>query len=130
MLNVWLPKLVGIAILVGFPILVYVLFRIICRPNLGKTFSKVYDGITVQPQPFPGSVNLKFDTYHGFLFYAIHTKHDVWANPNDAMLLLRRLHWFNVTRGFFAHGAVFIPILSWFNYRSETKRLQEQMFQS
>lgn len=124
----WLwPKLVGIAVLVGFPLAVYVLFQLICRPNLGKTFANAYDGIAVAKQPFPGSVNLKFHTYHGFLIYVIQTPHNIWAKPVDAMLLLRRLHRFNMTRGFFAYGAVVIPVLSWFNYRSESKRLQEQL---
>ena len=126
-MNLLWPRLVGIAVLVGFPVAVYVLFRLVCRPNLGKTFAKVYDGIAVAQQPFPGSVNLKFHSYHGFLVYVIQTKHNVWATPDDAMLLLRRLHWFNITRGFFAYGALFIPILSWFNYRSESKRLQEEL---
>ncbi len=62
-----LSFLVGIAILVGFPVAVYVLFRMICRPRLEKTFAKVYDGIAVAREPFPGSVHLRFHTYHGFL---------------------------------------------------------------
>jgi hypothetical protein len=61
-----------------------------------------------------------------FLIYVIQTPHNVWAKRDDALLLLRRLHWFNVTRGFFAYGAVLIPVLSWFNYLSESKKLQEQ----
>ncbi len=63
--------LFGVGILVGFPIVVYALFRMSCRPNPEKTFAKVYDNVAIADQPFPGAVNIKFHTYHGFFIYAI-----------------------------------------------------------
>jgi hypothetical protein len=115
-----------IVIVVGFPTAVYLLFRAICRPKMQGKFTRVYEGITVARQPFPGAVHVVFHTYHGFLIYAHQVEHNVWAMPKDALLLLRRLHRFNVTHGFFAYGALFIPILSWFNYRSQVGQIERQ----
>lgn len=86
--------------------------------------AKRYEGLSIRDTPQQGDVELRFHTYHGLLAFFVQTEHHVFAAPNDAEVLLRRLHYFNLTWGMFAAGAFFIPILSYFNFRSQLKRIR------
>lgn len=71
-------------------------------------------------------VRFRFRTYHGLLVFAVQTAHELVLPYPQARLLLEQLHRFNLTWGFFAYGAVIIPILSFFEYRSEWRRIQRE----
>ena len=86
--------------------------------------AKCYEGIEVRDQPVDGDVLLRFHTYHGLLAFFVQTPHTVYASPADAELLLDRLHRFNVTWGMFAAGAAFVPILSYFNRKTQRKSIR------
>jgi hypothetical protein len=48
--------------------------------------------------------------------------------PADkAEQLLKRLHRFNLKWGMFAHGALFIPLISYVNYRIQIARIRSQI---
>jgi hypothetical protein len=71
----------------------------------------------------PGDVNLIFHTYSGFLVFFTQMRHDVVLPADQARILLKRLLRHNLTWGLFAAGGVFVPILSYFEYRSQSKRI-------
>lgn len=77
---------------------------------------RAFEGVRVAESASPGQVNVVFHTYSGVVVYVTQVEHRFWAAPDDALLVLSRLHRFNLTWGFFAYGALLIPILSFGNY--------------
>ncbi len=81
--------------------------------------------VTISQTPASGLVAVVFHTYNGILHARI-VEHRFWATPDDARLILARLNWFNFKWGFFAHGAVLIPLLSIGNYWTQLARIKKQ----
>lgn len=88
--------------------------------------ARAYEGIVVSEQPAPGLVGVVFHAYSGFLVFVTQAEHRFWAAPDDARLVLSRLHRFNLTWGFFAYGALIIPILSFGNYWAQRSHIAKQ----
>jgi hypothetical protein len=87
---------------------------------------RVYEGLMIYPEPGPGLVSVVFHTYYGFVAFVTQTDHQFWASPDDARLVLWRLHRFNLTWGLFAPGMVLIPILSLANYLVQRRSIRKQ----
>jgi hypothetical protein len=89
-------------------------------------FAPIYEEFDFSSQRTRGSVAVKFHTYHGVLVFAIQTPHAGYVPVEEAREFLWRLHRFNLTWGLFAYGALVIPFLSYFNYRSQLKSIGRQ----
>ena len=67
-----------------------------------------------------------FHTYYGFIAFTQETKHHFWATPEDAREALGRLHRFNLVWGWFAHGAMLIPLVSYGNFLAQRRSIRRQ----
>ena len=74
-----------------------------------------------QDEPF---VHVQFHTYSGFFVYTVQTKHDLVIPELIAHAVLKRFHRYNLIYGTIACGAVFVPILSYFELRRQRKSLK------
>ncbi len=92
-----------------------------------STQERAFSGLEVFSDPAPGRVAVVFHTYYGFLVYFVQTEYRFWANPEDARTALRRLHHFNLTWGFFAAGALLIPLFSIGNYWAQLRSIRRQV---
>lgn len=90
------------------------------------TNRRAFEGLKIHAGPGPGLVVVVFYTYWGFIAFTHEKKHFFWAPPDDAREALVRLHRFNLTWGFFAHGAILIPIVSFCNYLSQKRSISKQ----
>jgi hypothetical protein len=88
--------------------------------------ARAYQDVVTSRTPGPGMVGVVFHTYWGLLVFVRQDEHRFWAAPDDARLVLARLHRFNLTWGFFAYGAMFIPMLSSLNYWRQRKQISRQ----
>ncbi len=88
--------------------------------------ARIFEGIPVFYEPTPGLGEVGFHTASGVLVSVDQIEHHFWAEPDDARLILARLNSFNLTWGFFAYGALFIPFLSWGNYFAQRSRITRQ----
>ena len=117
-------RIVGYAalpIIVAVPILIIWITRAGPR-RLRRIMKEVAQGASPQERP----VRVQFHAYHGFLVFFSQTPIDVTLPATSARLLLNRLLKFNLTWGFFAAGAVFIPVLSFLEYRSQMQSIERQ----
>jgi len=73
----------------------------------------------------PGMVDFVFHKYSGFLVFVVQTRIAVALPAVEAEALLRRLVRHNLTWGLFAYGGIFVPILTYFEWRTQTKRIAE-----
>ncbi len=89
-----------------------------------KALQKTYEGIQLHHQLCPGDVQLSFRTYFGFGGGGYQCEHRVYLSPEAAECLLNRLHAFNLHWGWFCPGGLFVPILSYINYRSALKLIR------
>ena len=87
---------------------------------------RAFRDLKIHHDPAPGLVAVVFHTYYGFIAFVTQTEHRSWASPDDAREALWRLHRFNLTWGMFAHGAVFIPLLSCGNYLAQKRSIRKQ----
>ncbi len=71
-------------------------------------------------------VMVKFHTYSGIMIYVLQYEHLFWATPADARKVLSRMHWHNLTIGFFAYGILIVPLLSLANYWVQLKSISRQ----
>ena len=116
-----------VLILVLVPILVIRARRRAQRPeSLDKFFSGI-QGIRPNRVPQPGDVHLTFHTYDGFLVHVTQRTHDLVLPAAEARIVLGRMFKHNLTWGMFAYGALFIPILSWFEYRSQSRKIDAEL---
>ena len=88
--------------------------------------ARAYAGVTVFPGPAPGAVGVVFHVYSGVLVFVSRAEHRFWAAPDDARLVLRRLHGLNLTWGLLAYGGLVIPVLSYGNYLAQRRRIARQ----
>ena len=84
-------------------------------------------GVRAGQNVSPGLVRIRFTIYNGFLVYVTQRRYDVALPPEQAKLVLGRAIKHNCTAGFFAYGALFIPIFSYLEYRSQMKLVNEAL---
>ena len=91
-----------------------------------RSQARMFEGMTVYDEPGPGLVGVVFHTYSGLFVYAHQLEYRFWATPGDARTVLSRMNKHNLTRGFFAYGALVIPLLSLGNYWAQRRRIAKQ----
>jgi hypothetical protein len=115
----------GIGVGIGLPSYLGVIFY---RKYNEWSVSALASILSSYPEPKNDTMyQITFHTYHGFLLWVTQTKHVILFNPDNiesTIGLLRALRKFTLKWGFFAYGALFIPILSFFEYRKDIKILQ------
>jgi hypothetical protein len=72
-------------------------------------------------------VHFEFHTYHGMIAFVEQTGHSILRPATQARWLLRKFLRFNLTWGLFALGFPVIPLLSYFEYRSQMKSINKQV---
>ncbi|MFO1066105.1 MAG: hypothetical protein U0892_19770 [Pirellulales bacterium] len=85
-----------------------------------------FNGISVREQPAAGDVSFVYHTYRGLLIWVTQDEHVVYATPDDAEILLKRLLKFNLTWGMLSYGSLFVPFLAIGNYKSQLKSIRAQ----
>ena len=121
----WFP----IVVLAGFVIVgVVVLYLFRAYNHLAeRSLKKIYASTTQSPEPREGFVLLQFHTYHGFIGWFSQAEHNIYLPASDALRILNRLLRFNLTWGLFTWGAIFIVILSLFNYVGQRRSISHQL---
>jgi hypothetical protein len=71
----------------------------------------------------PGHVRLIFYKYTGFLVVVRQTEIDVVLSADAAQTMLRQLVRHNLIFGLFTYYGPLVPFLTFFNYRSEKKKI-------
>ena len=118
----WKSRLIGwgaIAIIVGVPAIYFWM-----RKAAPRALRQIYQEADRRDSKSPHRVQIRFHTYWGFLVFFTQQEHRVELPADTAEVMLARLHAFNLRWVFFAAGAVFIPIFSWFNYRNQLKQIR------
>jgi hypothetical protein len=88
--------------------------------------SRFFAGVSIFNAPAPGLVSVVFHAYSGVLVFTHQVEYRFWASPADARTILARMNKYNWTRGFFAYGALFIPLLSWANLAAQKRSIARQ----
>jgi hypothetical protein len=96
------------------------------RMPFERKFRRAYAGLRISDTQEPGMVLLQFHTYDGFLAWFTQTSHVVFAPPDDARKLLRRLVRHNLTWGMLSAGNFFVPLLTYFNRRAQLQSVEVQ----
>ena len=86
-----------------------------------------FENVTVFNEAQPDLVEVKFHTYCGFLIFVEQEEHHLWATPDDARILLDRLHGFNLKWGLLAYGALVIPLLSAYSRMQQRRFIKKQV---
>ena len=125
--DIWTPIVggaVGMILLAGLSVVIVNGYR---RFNVAADRSRLraFAGATISEGPAPGLVAVVFHTYSGVVLFTHQVEHRFGAAPNDALLVLARLHRFNLAWGFFAYGGLFIPLLSYVNYELQRKKIEK-----
>jgi len=118
----WKFRLIGlfaIALILGGPAI-----YLWMRKAAPQALRDIYDEANHRETKSLHRVQIRFHTYWGFLAFVAQQQHRAELPADTAEFLLARLHAFNLQWGFFAAGAAFIPILSWFNYRAQLKQIR------
>jgi len=119
--------LVFVAVVVGLGLPVY-LGLLLYRKYTKSAEAALGAILSSYPNHDKGSMyNVTFHTYYGFLAWATQTKLILPFDPHNiepTAGILRALLKYNLKWGFLAKGAVLIPILSYFEYRSAIKILR------
>ena len=115
----------GLAFYVALGWLILVAFRWF-RRRAENSIRKAFDGSDVSDQKSNERVQVVFHTYYGILIFVVQDEYRFWAAPEQARLILWRLHMFNCTWGLFARGILIIPVLSYGNYRAQLRSISKQ----
>ncbi len=121
LLPIFLTVLTAVALIAGI-VGAYLWLKRSARAAQERAFS----GMEVFSESGPGRVQVIFHTYYGFLVYFTQTEYRFWASPEDARTVLWRLHRFNMLWGFFAAGALLIPLFSLGNYWAQLRSIRKQ----
>jgi hypothetical protein len=116
---------VSVVILGGVTILIVKGYRLFTAAA-DRALLRAFEGRTVSLEPGPGLVSVVFHAYSGILVFTRQVEYRFWATPEDARAILGNLNRFNLTWGFFAYGALLIPILSLGNYWAQLSRISKQ----
>lgn len=110
-------------IMIGIPI--YILTGGIRRFAL-KPLQRCFEGLNLHNSPRSDDVSFIYYTYRGFIFWISQDEHCIYAPPEDARILLKRLLYFNLTWGMFNYGLVFVPLFAVGNYWAQKRSLEKQ----
>lgn len=91
-----------------------------------RSQARLFQDVAVFDAPGPGLVGVVFHTYSGLLIFVQQVEYKFWASPADVRTVLARMNKYNLTRGFFAYGALFIPLLTLGNYLAQKRRIAKQ----
>lgn len=69
-------------------------------------------------------VEIVFHTISGVLVYSVEWEHRERLPSVAAGILLGELHRFNLRHGMFSHGALFVPLISYYNYRKQLANIR------
>jgi hypothetical protein len=117
----------SLLIVVFVPILVIRARRRAQRPESIAEFFTGIEGIRWNRIAQPGDVHLTFHTYSGFLVYVTQRTHDLVLPAAEARVVLNRMFKHNLTWGMFACGVLLIPIVSYFEYRSQSRKIDIEL---
>ncbi|WP_040550051.1 hypothetical protein [Pedosphaera parvula] len=92
-----------------------------------QSLKKAYQGITILQTPAAGECVITFRTYTGLLVIGAHQTHHLALTTADALVLLKRLHCFNLKYGWFYPGGLFIPLVSCLCYFSQTRKIRSKV---
>jgi hypothetical protein len=113
----------GIVFIMGFAALKF--FRFFSRAA-ETSLQRIYEEVGVTETPPTNGVHVVFHTYYGLLAWFTQTEHRAVLPLNKAEELLRRLNRFNFTWGFFAYGAIIIPLFSYTNYLLQLRKIRAE----
>jgi len=125
-LTLLLLRLFGLAALLSLIVIPILVIR--ARRRTARNVVRLYEGFDIRTDgvPRPGDVRLVFHTYSGFLAYVDQQTHNLVLPAEQARQLVTRMHWYNLKHGFFAYGALFIPLFSFFEWRSQLRKIDAQ----
>ncbi len=103
------------------------LFAYVYLSGAERGLARAFEGLAVHTEPRHGDVELKYETYHGFVAWVSCTRVHVWMPSDEARVLLRRLLRFNFTWGLLAAGAALLPLLSLGNYWAQSHCIRKQV---
>jgi len=126
----WSDRLLIVAVLIAVPLLmiglpIYLLFGGL-RTFALRPLKRCFEGINVHPSPLPGDVTVVYHTYRGLLLWCTQDEHIIFAPPDEALKLLKRLRRFNLTWGLLSYGMLLIPLLTLGNYAAQVRSVEEQ----
>lgn len=79
------------------------------------------------PSTDPGPiVEIVYHTYSGFFIYTTQWRHAMQLPSHAARLMLSEMLRFNLTHGLLTMGAIFVPFLSWLEYRTQLRRIEQE----
>ena len=124
----WLVPTISVVAIVGLTAFIFGLFWLVRRLiRLGAdALRATYTGLDIHPARHAGDVELVFLTYFGLAGGGYQCKHHVFLPPEQAGVLLKRLHRFNLRWGWLCPGGIFVPFLSYANYRSQLRVIRAQ----
>jgi hypothetical protein len=124
LVDIILPSLVAVAIvaIAGYLIIWFFAKYEFWADNALTSILSLYK------QPDKGSMyQVTFHTYYGFIFQTTQTKHIISFDPQDVkptIELLRALLKFNLKYALLGYMGIFVPVLSYFEYRKAIKALR------
>jgi hypothetical protein len=92
-----------------------------------RPLRRCFEGLDLHETPAGGDVSFVYHTYRGLLFWFTQTEHRVFAPPEDAQRLLKRLLRFNLTWGLLSWGVLFIPFFAYGNYLAQRRSIEKQL---
>lgn len=128
----WNEILLLLFVLIAVPALLIALpIYLLCgglRSFALRPLQSCFEGLEVHLAHQPGDVSFVYHTYRGFFLWSTEDEHRIFASPDEATKLLRRLLWFNLTWGMLSHGQIFIPFLALGNYRAQMSAIERQRY--
>jgi hypothetical protein len=97
--------------------------------NAVASLDSIYRSAERQARAFgPSSpaVSFTYHTYSGLLFYVRQSEHRFTLPPRVAESTLHDLLMHTVKYGFFAYGALLIPVLAYLNYLGQQRSISKQ----
>jgi hypothetical protein len=122
----WWVWIIVLVVVVSLGALVLFIFRSY-EAHARRALQQVYTEFQLSTAPRSGDVAVVFHTYHGLVAWFTQTEHRVFVSGVDAKRLLNRFARFNLTWGLFTWGAIFVPVLTLFNYFAQRRSVSRQI---
>ncbi len=117
---------VGLAFYAGLGWVILKLYRWY-RRQAEAAIERAYANLHPHWPAVDGDVTLLFHTYFGFFVWFSQIEHRVALPPDQARVLLRRLHQFNLNWGLLCPFVVAVPLLSLVHYWEQTRSIRNQV---
>ncbi len=124
----WLVLGVFFAVIIGVPIFVVKRMRA-ARDGAqwDRLLARAVERVGPNEKDAP-LVSFTFHTYSGFLVFFTQTAHNPRLPGPIAFEYLRQLHRYNLAKCLVPYpGIVYVPILSYFNYKAQQRRIAQQL---